>query len=1104
MSRTGFRAALVSGSLWLGLAASTAAAATQAVEVTLRSNAVQPYSTPRPYFNDVNIPLAGSFYVQLSLVQGAGGDTVNLGSVNVTLQKDGGPLTNVVQSGAVASGFHGTLQNHFNFFGYQGYADLYVTPDVPLLANTHYTLRVTSADSVQGAHLSGAPVTWGFTTEGAAGNTTINTTLDLTGTAVNWTGVFYGGIVQSPLAVEPDEPDGIDLFDVAHAEQPKAFSIQRGLSVGGQFTDAHGILTFYPTYTVQELETRRVNSIADDLLPNTTALTTVDFFGHEQYGIPSGRWIGDDYHAGDYVVIADRYQTSLSQIFTVDAYGIIWLHKLDHAANTWSLTADYQEHTPFDAGVPGNFPEGGTYIYRYTPAGTPMYYWGRLDEAGDRAITTHGRRMVSVGFIDAPGGLSIDGHPGRIPKDWVEFHQVAYDVTTHLIQRYGSKAATFKWGLFNEPDLGLVGADFRFHWDNLQRFYDYYSDAVLRAFEDAGYDSTQIKVGGLELGAIGGPPDFGLPGRLDTFLAHCSPTATSTDPMYVATNAAYADARLIGPPDLRSTRVKNLCGAHGGKGTPLDWVSLHAYNTSANLAAKLIRGKDMALALDATTYANLSVDSFESAPNWAYPPDPAATAANAGDGFHPSWTMDFVARLLAKGKLDARYTKTDTALTLWGFPDGALSGGIQAFTSRIGEDTSVPPDGTADQQVDVKEDVFNAATLLASMGDSYYVLPQVVNGGHVFGGFGTKTSAQARVMLYDHNSVDYETRSGKTFTINLTLSHLPSNGIRVRQYRIDKSHNSYFPARQTFGVKGAYTPAEVDEILTESEVTQTGPAQTRCVTAGSATVTVDLSPNGLNFLVVGFQPTCVGAPDSVGVYDPSARTFYLRDDRNGANYVTPFVFNPAATADTPIGGDWNGDGIDSIGLTTPNGSNYMFYERNALSSGPPDISSVYDFWNVGWRTLVGDWNGDGIVTEGTMNPANNNFAQRNAHYGFSSTAFYYGTAGAGVQPFGGDWNGDSVATIGYYDTTTATVHLRNANNTGPDDVTFTYGTPGAGWIAIAGDWNADGIDTVGLYDPATSTFHLRNTNDAGPDDQTFVYGTPGAGWKPVAGCWRGK
>src|SRR5262249_24328512 len=147
-----------------------------------------------------------------------------------------------------------------------------------------------------------------------------------------------------------------------------------------------------------------------------------------------------------------------------------------------------------------------------------------------------------------------------------------------------------------------------------------------------------------------------------------------------------------------------------------------------------------------------------------------------------------------------------------------------------------------------------------------------------------------------------------------------------------------------------------------------------------------------------------------------------------------------------------GDGVDSIGLTTPNGSNYMFYERNALTSGPPDISSGYDFWNAGWRSIVGDWNGDGIVTEGTMNPANNWFGQRNAHYGFSSVAFYYGTPGPGVQPLGGDWNGDGVASIGYYDATTATFHLRNTNDNGPDDITFQYGTPGAGWIAVAGDW----------------------------------------------------
>jgi hypothetical protein len=437
-----------------------------------------------------------------------------------------------------------------------------------------------------------------------------------------------------------------------------------------------------------------------------------------------------------------------------------------------------------------------------------------------------------------------------------------------------------------------------------------------------------------------------------------------------------------------------------------------------------------------------------------------------------------------------------------------MSGAVHSFATVIPVDTNDPPDPpedvVAEEFVDVKEDIFHAVSLLASMGDSYYVIPRQTSGGHEVGGFATKSTAQARVMLYNHNGIDFESRSGKTFTVNLAMSGLPSNGIRVRQYRIDKDHASYFLARQTYGVKKAYTPGELDDILAVSELTQTAPVQTLCVTGGNAALSVDLAPNGINFLVVSFQPTCVGAPDSVGLYDPTGRQFHLRDDRTGANYVAPFVFNPATAADTPIAGDWNGDGVDSIGLTTPNGSNYMFYERNALSSGPPDISSVFDFWNAGWRSLVGDWNGDGIVTEGTMNPANNRFVQRNSHFGFSSAAFPYGTPAPDVQPLAGDWNGDGITTIGYYEGTTSTFHLRNTNDSGTDDLTFLYGPAGEGWQAIAGDWDGDGIDTVGLFDPVSSAFHFRNSNTAGGDHDVFFYGPENAGWKPIAGCWRGK
>ena len=109
---------------------------------------------------------------------------------------------------------------------------------------------------------------------------------------------------------------------------------------------------------------------------------------------------------------------------------------------------------------------------------------------------------------------------GPRSKDYAQWHDVARTIAGHVIDRYGADALDFTWSVFNEPDLGPLF--WRADWDELQKFYDYTTDAILRAFEDRGYDSSKVFIGGLELGGI-----FGTNLRLREFLAHCSPRATA-------------------------------------------------------------------------------------------------------------------------------------------------------------------------------------------------------------------------------------------------------------------------------------------------------------------------------------------------------------------------------------------------------------------------------------------------------------------------------------------------------------------------------------------------------------------------------------------------
>ena len=250
-----------------------------------------------------------------------------------------------------------------------------------------------------------------------------------------------------------------------------------------------------------------------------------------------------------------------------------------------------------------------------------------------------------------------DGRSWTTVKDYVQWHDVARTIAGHIIDRYGADALSFTWSIFNEPDLG--GLFWRADWNELQTYYDYTTDAILRAFEDRGYDSSKVFIGGLELGGI-----FGTNLRLKEFLAHCSPTARAEGAL--PTNAAVADRRLDG---RRSRRVEALCRGHDGKGSPCDFISIHSYNRAELMAAKLTKAKEVALEIDPVYYRTLWVNSHEACPDWMPPPDEAATDSYLGNGYFATWCVDVAHRQLEQAARDPRYGYGETILTVWPPPE---------------------------------------------------------------------------------------------------------------------------------------------------------------------------------------------------------------------------------------------------------------------------------------------------------------------------------------------------------------------------------------------------------------------------------------------------
>jgi hypothetical protein len=841
----------------LGVALLTPASV-PAQQVAIIERPCDPHGTPRPARGARDVPLATSLYFELGMGPAAQAEAVSTDSVTVQLEPERGAPRPLLGPGQQFAGrSSGWLRPRRV---QQGAAlrtvsllAVYIEPGEPLQPATTYTVRVAARTGGGAAHVDAAG-TWSFTTEAAPRAHSLPLALDLGAAPVQWHGAFFSGLCNVCFCTQAASfGPTYDLMAAARKEHPRAWSYQRDFWMTGSDHRKPGLFDFHLPNIVRERETRRIAAIQER--PDGLVLRLEDFFGHDQYGTPTGRPLSGDYHAGDEVLVADGIHAESAKVVAVDDEGrTVVISAVPSPPGGWKI--DYEGPLPQreDPDAPGLFPPGGCYLRKLRPHGTACFYWGRLDKEWDLVHARHGRRLL-VNFADAPGDLARDGRSWTTVKDYAQWHDVARTLAGHVIDRYGPDALQFTWSIFNEPDLGALF--WRTSWDELQRYYDYTTDAILRAFEDRGLDSDQVRIGGLELGAI-----FGTHLKLQEFLAHCSPRATANGAL--GPNAAFADPRLDGK---RSRRVETLCRAHAGKGAPCDFVSIHAYNRSEVMAAKLIRAKEIALEIDPDYYRDLWVNSHESCPDWNLPPDEAAADSYLGNGYFPTWCVDVARRQLARAAADPRFGSGETLLTVW--PPPRNFAGMNAITRIIHCDDD--GDGRTDRQITIPMPIFHVLGLLSDMGDHYHVLREQQVGGHVVAGFASRSQEgdTVRILLYSHHAADTQSRSDASFAVTLDLSGLGWQGpARVQEYRFDRDHNTYFrqarelrdpppaTAEALFAPPRAYPRATVERIQVLAECRPTASASYPIAPDGRLRLTAEVAGNGVNFLVIEPERRC--------------------------------------------------------------------------------------------------------------------------------------------------------------------------------------------------------------------------------------------------------
>ncbi len=174
-----------------------------------------------------------------------------------------------------------------------------------------------------------------------------------------------------------------------------------------------------------------------------------------------------------------------------------------------------------------------------------------------------------------------------------------------------------------------------------------------------------------------------------------------------------------------------------------------------------------------------------------------------------------------------------------------------------------------------------------------------------------------------------------------------------------------------------------------------------------------------------------------GLYRQSDGYVYLRNSNTqGVADITFFFGDPG---DIPVPGDFNDDGCDTVSIYRPSEGKFHLINRLGENGGGLGFAELsYYFGNPGDKPIAGDFDGDGIDTLGLHRESTGLVYFRNSHtQGVAEFEFIYGDPGDIL--FAGDWDGNGTDTVAVYRPSTGKVYVKLANTQGVADHTIFVG-----------------------------------------------------------------
>ncbi|MGH8950713.1 MAG: putative Ig domain-containing protein [Acidimicrobiia bacterium] len=194
--------------------------------------------------------------------------------------------------------------------------------------------------------------------------------------------------------------------------------------------------------------------------------------------------------------------------------------------------------------------------------------------------------------------------------------------------------------------------------------------------------------------------------------------------------------------------------------------------------------------------------------------------------------------------------------------------------------------------------------------------------------------------------------------------------------------------------------------------------------------------------------------DTPGLYRQSDGFVYLRNSNSqGVADIRFFFGNPG---DIPLAGDFDNDGCDTVSIYRAAESRiYVINELGANDGGLGAADFNYIFGNPGDKPFVGDFDGDGVDTVGLHRESTGFVYFRNSHtQGIANAEFFFGDPGDRLVA--GDWGVlDNIETPAIFRPSDTTFYFRHTNTQGIADETVAFGQ--ATFLPIAGRWKVSDL-----------------------------------------------